>query len=83
MREALFWTGIVLLAWGPGFTALFYSNGGDENKLSAAVSTLEASQKPIRRWWGKSLSLVFGKESRWVLSASGLVLLFVLKLAGE
>lgn len=81
MLETLFWIGVVLLVWGPSFTVLFYSNGGREDKLAAAVSGLKASPSSMRRWWGMFLSLAFGKEWRWVLSALGLIVLLVLKLA--
>lgn len=81
MREALFWLGIVLLVWGPGFSVLFCANGGDEKKLLNVVSALEESPNSLHRWWGSSLSIVLGKGSRWALSASGFLLLFVMKLS--
>lgn len=81
MRESLFWLGVVLLAWAPGFSILFYANGGDEKKLLDLVSTLTSSPRLVARWWGKSLTFVLGMGSRWALSAMGLLLLLVMKLA--
>lgn len=81
MHETVFWTGVVLLIWGPGLTVMFYGYGGDEGELSASVARLEASRSAFVRAWGKLLALSIGRGWRWVLSACGAVLLLGLKLA--
>jgi hypothetical protein len=81
MRDVVFWIGVMSLVWGPCFTVMYYSDGGEERKLSDELAILKENQNKLRRWWGMSLSLVFGKGTRWVISAFGLVTLIALKLA--
>lgn len=83
VHETLFWIGVVLLVWGPAFTVLLYANGGQEGGLATEIADLEANRTLMRRWCGMLMSFFFGKGSRWLFSAAGLVLLLLLKFAGN
>lgn len=79
MRDVFFWTGIYLMFWGPGFTLTYM---GNEKDLATAIRRHQASLVWAERWFGHFFYVFCDQLSRWLVSATGLVLLFVLKLAG-
>lgn len=79
--KQLFWLLVLMAAWAPYLTVMYYTSGGQETELHRSISQGRLSDRRKQRLVWPLCWLLFDQANRWAVTAIGLIGLLVLRLA--